>query len=194
MGLQLIAAKFARRRASDESRRSWRTSLSYRVATRPELLQLVEEALDVIALAIDRLLPSETWSSGWSGWECWGSRRDRGCRHGHHRRQCLMGDGRSRRARCLRATARHAPRRDRCRARMRSWTGRPCASTRAWIFVVRPPRLQPHNESPFFYSGGMLMHAHDPTVDHLHVAVVRFTMASIRRSQIPALRQRLKRL
>src|SRR5262245_30310218 len=56
---------------------------------------------------------------------------------------------------------------------IRRQTGRPFASTRAWIFVLMPPRLRPTQRSPLFFgTGGMLMHAHDRAVDHLHLAVV----------------------
>src|SRR4029077_16451001 len=55
----------------------------------------------------------------------------------------------------------------------RSLRGRPFASTRAWIFVVMPPRLRPTQRSPLFFgTGGMLMNANDRTVDHLYLAVV----------------------
>lgn len=49
------------------------------------------------------------------------------------------------------------------------------AKIRAWIFVVRPPRLRPTQRSRLFFwdAGGTLMHVHERAVDHLNLAVVR---------------------
>src|SRR5262249_9480717 len=57
-------------------------------------------------------------------------------------------------------------------------TRRPFASTRAWSFVVRPPGFADLHS--FLGTRGMLIYAHDRTVDHLHLAVVGF-----KRNQYP---------
>src|SRR5919205_3347610 len=60
-----------------------------------------------------------------------------------------------------------------CPGVIRSWIGLPWQSTRAWIFVLRPPRLRPTQRSPLFFDpGGVLVNTHDRTVDHLHFAAM----------------------
>ena len=60
-----------------------------------------------------------------------------------------------------------------CPAVSLSWIGRPCASTRAWILVVSPPRERPTQRSrPPFSGRPLLVDPHDRGVDHLDVAVV----------------------
>ena len=117
-----------------------------------ELLELVEEAFDLVALAVDGLLASGTASCGWRGWECWEWRLERGYARERDPRRSL----------CRRMTTATTwrGRSSSASAQVTSWTspgeirrqsGRPFASTRAWIFVLRPPRLRPTQRSPLFF-------------------------------------------
>src|SRR4029077_4748818 len=61
-----------------------------------------------------------------------------------------------------------------CPGVIRSWSGLPWRSTRAWIFVVSPPRLRPTQRSPLFFDpAGVLVNPHNRAVDHLHFAAMR---------------------
>lgn len=51
--------------------------------------------------------------------------------------------------------------------------GRPWASTKAWILVVRPPRERLMQPGPLFIAiGAMLVNPDRRAIDHLHVNVV----------------------